>query len=277
MELDKIFDSILEFSKKQKFLPELYEAFSILFHRSKGTYKLVWYITAVCIMMIVMLISFVIFSLFNCLAVVNSLTNVNILTLVFFIISIFVVSVLITPFLHGYARMVSKDIFESLKSDLYDFLFFLHDFDENKKVYLLWAMILSFICVLLFCTSWLFSLGLSYWLSSFLPKVVVVYPLLSFLIRFLIISIVFSIVFPFIFTVLLVFVNNFGGSGIKHFKFVDIGLVITKSLKVYFMNFVKFLLIGFLCSIGLVSILGNLVTFPLGFLMVGISYKNTKS
>ncbi|MCS6954747.1 MAG: hypothetical protein NZM44_00105, partial [Candidatus Calescibacterium sp.] len=52
--------------------------------------------------------------------------------------------------------------------------------------------------------------------------------------------------------------------------FVKISTVLKKAVVSYLTNFVSFLFIGLFMSVGFVTIIGNIITFPLGSMMIGI-------
>ncbi|MCS7243570.1 MAG: hypothetical protein RMJ36_02395 [Candidatus Calescibacterium sp.] len=275
--IEKIINKIGDVIKKQKKLPFLKEAYGIFAYKSSSGYKFVNYVTATALLIVVLILGFVIFAFFNCFGAVSSLNKINFITILFFLLSISFGSFFISPFLHGYFLMVYKDIYQNLKSDLSDFFFFIHTFDKNKINYIIEGYIASFIAVFIFAISFLMAIGIGSLLVKFIPSL----PVIGFLMGIFLKLIVYIIMFSFSLTLVIVFIVHFilenqvyFNTNVKEFDlgvfFVKISTVLKKAVVSYLTNFVSFLFIGLFMSVGFVTIIGNIITFPLGSMMIGI-------
>ncbi|MCX7758299.1 MAG: hypothetical protein N2169_01600 [bacterium] len=275
--IEKIINKIGDIIKKQKTLPFLREAYGIFTYKSNSGYKFVYYVTATALFTFVLIVGFVIFAFFNCFGAVSSLNKINFITILFFFISILFGSFFISPFLHGYVLMVYKDIYQNLKSDLSDFFFFIHTFDRNKINYIIEGYIVSFIAVFIFALSFLMAIGISGFLVKFVPN----FPVIGFLIMIFLKLVVYITIFSISLSLVIIFILHFilenqvyFNTNIKEFDlggvFVKMVTMLKKTVISYLANFVSFLFIGLFMSVGFVTIIGNLITFPLGSMMIGI-------
>lgn len=279
MDLENIITNMGKLLNNFKFLPNISEAWGILSFKVGGGYKIIQYLTATALLMIVFLISFLVFGFLNCFGAVSGLTRIGPITIFFFLISIFVVSLIISPFLHGYSIMVYKDIFQNLKSDLSDFFLFIHSFNDNKKVYLMEGFIVSFIVVFLFVVLIFVCLSLFVFISNLLSslKILVISVLLSWVLKFIVFFSFFSFFFPFFFILMINYVKDRYvilevREGISR-DFNKVISILHKSFRVYFGNFIKVFRVGLLSSFGFITIIGNLLTFPLSFLILAVEVR----
>ncbi|MCS7164959.1 MAG: hypothetical protein RMJ51_01580 [Candidatus Calescibacterium sp.] len=257
----------------------LHEAYEIFTYKSPNGYKFIHYITATALLMFVFFIGFLIFAFLSCFGVVSSLNKINPITFTFLFLSILIVNIFLSPFLHGYLLMVYKDVYGELKSDLSDFFFFIHSFDKNKKNYLVEGYIFSFVSLLILVISFIVAIGIINILMKFIPNL----PIVSFIIALTLKIVTYWIVFSFSLPLVIISVFYFIQENRIYFstniKDIDMNLIgsirnvfgrLIRIISLYFSNLRSFVFIGSLMSIGAISIIGNLVTFPMGSIMLAI-------
>lgn len=278
MEIENFLKKIKQNLKKYKNFQFIDEAFSVFTYKQGSVYKFVYYLTSTAIFMLVFILAFIVFALFNCFGAVNSLNQVNFITFFFYFVSICVVSFLISPFLHGYYLMIFKDVYLNLKSDLADFFFFIHSFDDNKKNYLIKGYFITVGVTFLISLAIMVSIGLIGILKNYIPHTFILGTILILLLKIMVIVVVFSLIFPLVLIWIIGFIkanNNFENKveneGID-FIIILKGLVniFSLSLKVYFREFFNLFIIGLFMSLGFISVIGSLLTLPLGSIMVAI-------
>ncbi len=272
MEVDTIISKIQKLVNNQKIFPYLKEAFSIFSYKSKNGYKFIHYVTSTALLFFGFIIGFIIFGFLNCFSAVNSLTQLNLITIIFYCISIIVVSAVLTPLISGYSLMVYKDIYLNLKSDLSDFLFFIHSFDQRKKDYLIKAYFLTLISTFLITFTSFLYVAIFLNLSKIISKLQILGWIILFALKITVILILFSLVFPFITSIFLIFTKeniNLNQSNTS-VNFNEILLILKSVIRIYFKEFFRLSMIGFFVGLGFITVIGNLVTLPLGNIMVGI-------
>ncbi len=272
MDIDSIIQKFRDFFERKKTWPFIKEAARVLTYKTKAGYKIIHYLTATAIFMFVLIFGFIVFSFFNCFGAVNSLNAISPITIFFFFISIIAVSFILSPFFSGYYLMVYKDVFGSLDSDFSDFLFFIHSLDKNKKNFLVESFIVCFLNLFLLSIFVIVSIGFISFLLKFIPPIPVINFILAFVVKVVISVISLTFILPILpISFILItkvnerfFINPKGDE--KNIEIRNVIDVILKSFKLYFSNFSVILINGFILAIGFITLVGNLVSFPLGSL-----------
>ncbi|MFN3995996.1 MAG: hypothetical protein ACK4GR_05660, partial [bacterium] len=78
--LEKIVKKVDSFVKRERWLRFIREALAIFIYKQDNIYKFMYYISATAILIMVSVIAFFVFSVFNCLSAVNSLSQVNLIS-----------------------------------------------------------------------------------------------------------------------------------------------------------------------------------------------------
>ncbi|MFN4219956.1 MAG: hypothetical protein ACK4GJ_03420 [bacterium] len=284
--LEKIVKKVDSFVKRERWLRFIREALAIFIYKQDNIYKFMYYISATAILIMVSVIAFFVFSVFNCLSAVNSLNQVNLISVFFYVLSILATSFILSPFLNGLVLMIFKDAFENMKSNFSDFLFFIHSFDQSKKRFLFKGYLVTTIFMFIVSLVMLFYFGVYSLVQSYIVKLGLFSVILLSFFKVLVILIIFALIFPLLMIFWIVFFNyekeylikgeqiseDFSLGYIKDFL-KKIFSVFVYSLKLYFREFANLFRFGILIGIGFITVIGFLITFPLGWLGIAVSVR----